>query len=205
MPRVVVLLIGLAALLLVASQFALPALAEHRAEDRLEAGGGSASADVRAFPALRLLFGDGDSLDVRGRGLRLDLSRRGAFGGLDGFDEVRVRLAELQAGPLHVSNLVLARPEGAGVYEMRLRGVTTPRELVGFLASQAGGGLGGLFGALAAGGLPGGGDTRVPLRLTAQVESRGGRPSVRNADGSVAGVPAGPLAELVVGAVVARL
>src|SRR5215211_4847164 len=70
MPRVVVLLIGLAALLLVASQFALPALAERRAEDRLEEGGGSASADVRAFPALRLLFGDGDSLDVRGRGLR---------------------------------------------------------------------------------------------------------------------------------------
>jgi hypothetical protein len=204
MPRLVVLLIGLVALLLVASQFALPALAEHRAEDRLEEGGGSASAEVRAFPALRLLFGDGESLAVRGRGLRLDLGRRGAFDRLDGFDEVRVRLAELQAGPLDVSGFELTRAEGADAYEMRLRGVTTPRELGSFLGSQAGGALGGLFGALAAGGLPGG-DTRLPLRLSAQVESRDGRPSVKAAEGSVAGVPAGPLAELVVAAVVARI
>jgi hypothetical protein len=206
MPRVVVILLGLVVVLLVATQFALPSIAEHKVESRLERDGGSATAEVHAFPALRLLFGDGDSLDVRARGVSLDATGAGAdLGRLDGFDEVSVRVAGAEAGPLAVRSLELSRPEGAARYELRSAAVTTPREVAGFLGSQAGGGLGGLFGDLAAGSLPGGGNTRVPLRLTAQVASRDGHPTVIGAEGSVAGIPAGPLAELVVGALAARL
>jgi hypothetical protein len=206
MPRVVVFLIGGIVLLLVASQLALPPIAEHKVESRLERDGGTAHADVHAFPALRLLFGDGDSLDVRGRNVRLDVHGAGAdLGRLDGFDEVHVRVTEADAGPLDVRSLSLDRAEGDAQYELRSGAETTPRELAGFLGSQAGGALGGLFGDLAAGSLPGGGNTRVPLRLTAHVTSRDGRPEVTGAVGSVAGIPAGPLAELVVGALLARL
>jgi hypothetical protein len=205
MPRVVVFLIGGIVLLLVASQLALPPIAEHKVESRLERDGGSAHAEVRAFPALRLLFGDGDSLDVRGRGVSLEVRGSGAdLGRLDGFDEVNVRVTEAAAGPLDVRSLSLSRAEGQDRYELKSGAETSPRELAGFLGSQAGGALGGLFGDLAAGTLPGGGDTRVPLRLTAHVESRNGQPAVTGAQGSVAGIPAGPLAELVVGALLTR-
>ena len=206
MPRVVVLLIGLIVLLLVASQLALPPIAEHKVESRLERDGGSAHAEVHAFPALRLLFGDGDSLDVRGRGVSLDVSGEEAdFDRLDGFDEVRVQVTDASAGPLDVRSFSLARGEGENHYELRTGAVTTPREVAGFLGSAAGGPLGGLFGDLAAGSLPGGGNARVPLRLSGKVTSVDGRPSVSGAKGSVAGIPAGPLAQLVVAAVVARL
>jgi hypothetical protein len=207
MPRVVVLLIGLIVLLLVASQLALPPIAERKVESRLERDGGTARAEVHAFPALRLLFGDGDSLDVRGRGVSLDVRGEAAadLDRLDGFDEVRVRVADATAGPLDVRSFSLARGEGEDHYDLRTGAVTTPREVAGFLGSEAGGPLGGLFGDLAAGSLPGGGNARVPLRLSGKVTSVDGRPSVSGAKGSVAGIPAGPLAQLVVAAVVARL
>jgi len=206
MPRVAVLILGVLAVLLVASQLALPAIAEHQAQGRLEEGGGRADVEVKSLPALRLLFGHGDRFEAAGRGLRLDVNRRGGdFDRLDGFGEVRVRLREMAAGPLDVKSFELTRSNGARDYDLRLRAITTPRELAGFVGSQAGGTLGGLFGDLAAGSLPGGGYTRVPLRLTARVESRDGRPAVDAADGSVAGLPAGPLAELVLAAVVARI
>jgi hypothetical protein len=206
MPRVVVLLIGLVALLLVASQLALPPIAENKVESRLERDGGTAHAEVHAFPALRLLFGDGDSIDVRGRGVRLDVRGEGAdLGRLDGFDEVSVRVTDAAAGPLDVRTFALTRAEGDDNYDLRTGAVTTPREVAGFLGDQAGGPLGGLFGDLAAGSLPGGGNARVPLDLSAQVASNDGRPTVSGAKGSVAGIPAGPLAQLVVAAVVARL
>src|SRR5215210_4598577 len=77
MPRVVVLILGVLAVLLVASQLALPAIAEHQAQGRLEEGGGRADVEVKSLPALRLLFGDGDRFEAVGRGLRLDVNRRG--------------------------------------------------------------------------------------------------------------------------------
>ena len=52
--------------------------------------------------------------------------------------------------------------------------------------------------------LPDGGDAPVPLELRAEIGSDEGRTDVRGASGSVAGVPAGPLAELVVGALIDR-
>jgi hypothetical protein len=119
----------------------------------------------------RLLFGDGDSLEVVGSGLEVDVTR----------------------------------PERV-LQRLRLDAETSPRDVAGFLGSQAGGLVGGLLGDLAVGELPGGGGgERVPLRIRAGVQSRDGDVKVTSVSGSVAGVPAGPLAEVVVGSVVREL
>jgi hypothetical protein len=200
--------IGLATLLLLLAvcQFVLPPLTERQVSDRIEENGGTASVSVEAFPAPRLLFGDGDSLRVRGRGLEVDLAdQRQVLERLDGFDSVDVRITDMRAEPLDVDEFELVRDEGEGGYRVRMTGETTPREVVAFLGSRAGGALGGVLGDLAADGLPGGGDEPVPVDIEADVVSRDGEVAVASASGSVAGVPAGPLAELVVEAVVQQL
>jgi hypothetical protein len=111
----------------------------------------------------------------------------------------------MRAEPLDVDEFELVRDEGEGGYRVRMTGETTPREVVAFLGSRAGGALGGVLGDLAADGLPGGGDEPVPVDIEADVVSRDGEVAVASASGSVAGVPAGPLAELVVEAVVQQL
>lgn len=187
-------------------QIVLPKLAERKVENRVEAAGGTAQVSVSAFPAPRLLLGDGDSLEVRGRGLTVDVSgRQSVLERLDGFDSVDVRLTNMDAGPLAVSSFSLERAEGEDRYRLRLDAETSPRDVAGFLGSQAGGLVGGVLGDLAAGGLPSGGAERLPLRVRAGVESRDGEVDVTSADGSVAGVPAGPLAEIVVQAVAREL
>jgi hypothetical protein len=206
MPRVLLALFGLLVVLLVASQFVLPPLAERQVEDRLEEGGGSASADVDAFPALLLLFGNGDRLEARGEGLRLDVTRRQrVLERLDGFDAVDVELVDFTVGPFDLDGFVMTRREGDDSYQTAFSGQASPREVASFLGSQAGGLLGGLLGDLAAGTLPGGGDTPVPIQLRAEVESRDGRVEVTSTQGTVAGIPAGPVAQVVIELVVRRL
>jgi hypothetical protein len=206
MPRLLIALVGVVAVLAVASQFALPELAETQVEDRLEEGGGSASAEIDAFPALRLLFDDGDRLQARGEGLALDVSgRRRVLDRLDGFDTVDIALADFSVGPFELNGFVMTRGEGERRYETAFSGQASPREVAAFVGSQAGGALGGLLGGLAAGSLPGGGDTPLPIRMRAEVESRDGRVEVTHTSGSVAGVPAGPFAQLVIELVVRRL
>jgi hypothetical protein len=202
----VISILCVAVALLAVCQLALPGLAERKVEDRIEQSGGTARVSVSAFPAPRLLFGGGDSLEVSGSGLEVDVNRRErGLQRLDGFDSVDVRLTRLDADPLVVRSFVLQRAEGEHGYRVRMDAETSPRDVAGFLGSQAGGLVGGLLGDLAAGELPGGGGERVPLRIRAAVESRDGDVSVTSASGSVAGVPAGPLAEVVVGAVVRQL
>jgi hypothetical protein len=206
MPRVALVVLGVAVVVMVACQLVLPPLAERRVEDRLERDGGNAEASLSALPAPRLLFGDGDSFEVRGRGLSVDLSRQEpVLDRLDGFGEVDVRLTDVDAGPVAVSRFDLLRGEGDEAYAVRMTGETTPRDVASFLGSQTGGLLGGVLGDLAAGGLPGGGTIPVPVDVRASVESRDGEPKVTSSRGSVGGVPGGPLLELVVEAVVRQL
>jgi hypothetical protein len=206
MPRILLLPLGVLAVLLVASQLILPAIAERKVEDRLEEGGGTASADIGAFPALRLLFGDADRLEATGSGLRLDVTRRQrVLERLDGFDEVQVGLVDLSVGPFELDRFEMTRVEGDRRYRTRFSGEASPREVASFIGSEAGGALGGLLGGLAAGSLLGGGDTPLPMRVRAEVQSRDGRTEVTRTTGSVAGVPAGPLAQLVIELVVRRL
>jgi len=191
----------------IAAQLALPRYLSGRAEDRLEEGGGSAKVTLRAFPALTLAGGRGGSIEVAGRGLSfgLDDRRERPFELLDGFERVEVALDDLRAGPLVVDRFELDRDGRHEPYQLAVQATTTPRELAGELGSRAGGALGGLFGTLASGILPGGGNNPVPLELTATVDSDKGRTNVRGASGSVAGVPAGPLTEVVISAVLDRL
>jgi hypothetical protein len=205
MRRIVLVPLGLLALVVLAGQLLLPGIAEHRVENRLERHGGTARVSLSALPAMRLLFGDGDSLTVKGSGLDLaPEERHDALERLDGFDEVSVKLDRLVAGPLHVSSFTLTRGEGEDDYRTRLSARTSAREVGRFLGSQAGGAFGGLLGDLAGSSLPGGA-TEVPLKLKAVIASHGGDVEVVRARGSVAGIPAGPLTELVVAAVARRL
>ena len=205
MPRVVAVSAVVVVVLLGAAQLALPAIAERRIEDRLERDGGSAKADVSAFPALRLLFGDGDSLEVTGSGLRVDpTAQQDVLARIDGFDEVDVALAQVDAGPFQVEAFELARGEGERDYSVEVAGTTSGREFARYVGSRAGGPLGGLLGDLATGGLPAAG-SEIPVDVSAAIRSREGEIETRDARGTVAGIPAGPLVDLVVEAVVRRL
>jgi hypothetical protein len=204
MRRVALVPLALIALVVVAAQLFLPGIAERRAEHRLERGGGTATVSVSALPAMRLLFGDGDSLTVRGSGLRVEPEQRGdTLDRVDGFSKVSLRLDHLTAGPLDIGKFRLDRKDGERDYRTRMSATTTASKVGSFLGSQAGGPLGGLLGGLAGGSLPAGG-AEVPLHLDAVIASRDGNVQVRSARGSVAGIPAGPLAGLVVAAVASR-
>jgi hypothetical protein len=207
MPRVLVFLLAAAAVLAIATtaaQLLLPGLAERRVADRLEAGGGEADVSLSALPALRLLFGEGDSLRVKARRLRLDVGHeRRPLHRLDGFDEVRIRLRDTRMGPLELSRFALDRPQDGDDYQVRLAGKTTPRALARFLGGRAGGPLGEGFGDLAGGLL--GGSLPLPLDLRARVKSRDGEPTVEEAGGTVAGLPAGPLVQLALAAVLPQI
>jgi hypothetical protein len=207
MPRVVLIpVVGivLVAAVSLAAQVVLPGIAERRIADRLETGGGKADVSLSAFPAVRLLFGDGDRLRVKARRLRLDVGDdRRLLRRLDGFDAVRVRLRDTRVGPLELRSFVLDRPGERRDYTVQLAGRTRPRALAAFLGGRAGGSLGGELGALAGSLL--GGELPLPLDLRARVRSRGGQPEVEDTSGTVAGLPAGPLVQLALAAVLPRI
>ena len=207
MPKFAAGIVITVALLAVVVQLALPAFYEGRVEDRLEEKGGSADVSIGAFPAVTLVAGSGSELKATGRGLTFDLDdrREDPFGRLDGFDDVDLELTDVNAGAIRMSDFVLRREGRDSEYDMRVTARATPVELAQELGSAAGGPLGGLVGSLATGLLPGSGSTEIPLDLDARVRSRDGRPDVIDAQGSVGGIPAGPLAEVVLGAVLDRL
>jgi len=186
------------------SQLVIPPIVEHRIQDRLTAGGGSADVSVSAFPAARLLFGDGSRMTVTGNGL--DLTAQGqsgtVFSHLDGYDTVAVSLDHFLAGPFQLASFELTRPGPAAPYHLVTRGRTTPTDLASFGASRLG--------------LPGGpllsyfgnqllGRNFIPIRLDMSVQSDGGRIVVTSGTGTIAGLPTGPLAELITSVVVVQL
>jgi hypothetical protein len=201
------LLIGLVgtalAVLVVGAQFLVPGIGEGQIEDRLTENGGAAAVDLSATPAVRLLWGDGDRIEVRGSDLDLDLSENPeVFDRLDGFGNVDVSLSDFRAGPFEVTSFALAR-DGEGPYVVRSVSSTTTADLVEFGVDSLGlpgGGFLGLF----AGGAPGA-DRPIPIRLDLEMESDDGRVRVVSGGGTVAGYPTGPLAELITSAIVVRL
>lgn len=196
MPRIALISVAVLVVLVLASQLALPPLLEGRVESRLERDGGRADVSLGAVPAVRLLFSGGSSLEVEGRDLTLpDEPEAVELDRIDGFGEVRIALDDSQAGPISVERFRLTKEEGERDYEMRLAGVANPRELGRI--------LGGALGELGAGALLG--DADVPLSLSATVRSEDGRARAIGVQGSVAGIPAGPLAELALDAVLRRL
>jgi hypothetical protein len=190
-------------LVLVAIQFALPRILGGDVEDRLTANGGTAEVELGAVPALRLLFGEGDRARVRARGLELPLisPRADVLGSLDGFGEVDVEVVDARAGPVELSEVTLKRADGSLAYRATIDGSVTPRDFAEFAAGQAGGILGGFLGGMASDALP---DDPVPIDLDVVLRSENGRPRAVTVDGTVAGLPAGPLAEALAQALAGR-
>ena len=175
MRRLALLLLALTALAAVGAQLALPPYVAGRAEDRLTAGGGEAEVDVDALPAVRLIAGDGDRLDVRGEKLAVDLRAREerVLDRLDGFGEVRIVLTSLDAAPFRVERLDLTRTGDGAPYRLQATATVTPAELGAYAGAQFGGALGSFLGGLAAR-ATGVGSEPIPVELDAQLVSADG-------------------------------
>jgi hypothetical protein len=195
---------GAVVFLLVASQILVPSLGERKIEQRLTEGGGTADVTLGAFPAARLLFSDGERFEVDARDLNLALDRREqVFARLDGFSMVDVSIANSTAGPFELTSFELRR-DGDAPYRLTANGSTSPSSLVDYGVNGLdlpGGGLAGL--ALDLLGI----DTNlaVPIELDMQLTSDDGRLQVVSGGGTVAGLPTGPLAELLTTAIVVQL
>jgi hypothetical protein len=201
--RIAIAALALVVALLVIAQFVVPPWAEKRIEDRLTEGGGTADASVEAFPAALLVAGDGDSLEVTGSDLDLEVDpEEKVFDRLDGFDSVEIDLTDFHAGPFEVDTFALTR-DGSGTYSMQSALTTTGTALLQYGAERLG--------------VPGSsllplitGDNEeanapVPVDLDMELESDDGRIIVTGGTGEVAGYPAGPLAELITSAIVVQI
>jgi len=202
---IAIILVALAALL-VGSQLILPRYLEGRIEGRLTEDGGTADVSLDAFPAARLLTGDGDRIEVRASGLSIDLAGRSpdSLERLDGFDEVDVSLTDVTAGPFQVGAISLMKPDGSSSYSFTVDGTVSARELSRFAAGQVAGTLGGLFSDLATSVSPLA-DAPIPVDLAVRIGRVGDRWQVTGGAGTIAGLPAGPVVEVLAAAVVARL
>jgi hypothetical protein len=201
-PRWAIVVTAVVVVALVASQLLVPGIAERQTEDRLEAGGGTASVSLSAFPALRLFFDDGSRFEARGSGLDVDLNQRvDVLSRLDGFSEVDVLLDDLIAGPLEVSSFQLTR-DGSDPYRLVSSARASPAELVDLGADALGLPGGELFGGLAGQAL---GDAPVPIELDMELASGDDGIEVTSGAGTVAGIPTGPIGELITAAIVSRL
>jgi hypothetical protein len=202
LPLAVVL--GALAVILGVSQIVIPEVVEDDIAERLTEGGGSAEASVEALPAARLLFGEGDRIEVRGSELDLELTQdTEVFSRLDGFDEVDVALDEFRAGPFEVAGFALTR-DGPGPYSLRASASTSGSDLLEYSASELGIDGAPLLGFFA-GEAAAEADRRIPIDLDMELESEGGRVIVVSGGGTVAGFPTGPLAEVITSAIVVRL
>lgn len=208
MRRVPIFVIAGIVVLLVVSQLAVPPYLEHRAEKRLTARGGHATVRIDALPAVRLLFGDGHRIEVRGDGLHVDLlkgsTNNPVFDELDRFDQADVRLSRMSAGPFAVRNVTLARRSSDDPYSLVVSASVTARALSTYAGNELAGSFGGFLGRLAGDAVPFSSEP-IPVEVDAEIRSRDGRPELQSVEGSVGGLPAGPLAAAIAAAIAGRL
>lgn len=196
--------------LLAVTQLVVPGFVERDIEGNFEedSEGTVSVVDVKAFPAIQLLWGSGDRIEVRGRGQRVDLGDTSddPLSAVDGFDEVDIELTDVLAGPIDVQQFSLVRNEGEDSFQVELLAETTPLAVAESVGGEFGGELGRLLASAATSTLPNGGETDVMMDVTGVVtRPDGGGVEVDEAEASVAGIPAGPFAEAMVRAVLARL
>jgi hypothetical protein len=195
---------GFVVLVGLVTHFALPPYLAGRVEERLEEHGGRADVELEAIPALRLLAGHGDRIEVRGSGLEVDFDDPDSdvFDDLNKFDEVDVELSEVTAGPFETETFTL-RGTGDHTYVIDLDATASIQDLAELAGSRFGP-LGELIGGIAGGSVPFSG-APVPVRLDGVIEAQQGGVEMVEGSGRVAGIPAGPLAELVTNAILSDL
>jgi hypothetical protein len=188
---------------LVATQILLPRMGESQVEDRLTKEGGTADVNIEAVPAVRLLFDDGDRLEVRAREVDIPIEdiQGKSFKELDGFGEVDVRLALSKVGPFFAERVTIVREDGAELYAFNFRGSTSAAEVGEFALAGLPPLLRSALTALA--GRAGSAD--LPIRLDVDLRSEGGRARVVGGTGTVAGLPLGGFALGIAGAIIARI
>jgi hypothetical protein len=198
MYRLAIVAVAVVLVLLAAAQFVVPSIIEGAVEDRLTERGGKASVELDGVPWPRLMFKEGDRFTARASGIEAPLLESGAgrLDDLDGFGEVDVRITDSRAGPFRVASLTLARAEGDGAYDATVNATITGGDLAAYAGGQFGGSLGGFLAGMAGGILPGS-DKKVPIELDAVLRSQGGKARAVTVHGTVAGLPAGPVIELI--------
>jgi hypothetical protein len=77
MYRIALVVVGVLVLVLVLAQLLLPSIATQRVRERVERYGTVSSVSVSAFPALKLLWGKIDSLQVKTSSLRVGVTQIG--------------------------------------------------------------------------------------------------------------------------------
>ncbi len=186
------------------AQAVIPELGERAIEGRLEAGGGSATVRLDALPAARLLFADGDRIEIDGRDLKLDLDEEAAvFDRLDGFGVVAISIEDSRAGPFALDAFRLSRA-GDGPYRLVSTGTFSALGLAEYGFDRLGVPGAGIVGS-AVEALLGEPGAAIPLELDMELISDDGRIRVVSGAGTVAGIPAGPLAEWITAAIVVRV
>ena len=205
MQRLAIRLAIVLAAVLIVSQFVLPPIAENRLEGSVTEHGGTAKADLSAIPALELLFKHGDKLALTASNLSVDLERnqQDVFKQLDNFGQVDITITDSRAGPFSVKNFHVKKT-GQNTYDVALAGDGTAGDVARYAGSRLGGGFGQALAGLATSAL-GGFDTPIPFDATLQVDSSGSTPTAQNVEGQIAGLPAGPLAQVVANALLSGL
>jgi hypothetical protein len=201
--RWVIIAAVLTGLALGITQGVIPGHAEDKVRDRLTRNGGTADVHIRAIPAIRLLFDDGDELDVQALGIAIparDL-RGGSFKDLDGFDEMRFEMVRSEVGPFSADRSVLSRGEDESTYHFTFRGSTSAGQLASFALGTLPPILRSMIESL--GGRPA--DAEIPIRLAAELKSVDGRAELVRGTGTVAGLPLGGIALPIAGAIISRL
>jgi hypothetical protein len=199
MRRLALVAVGILVALFVASQLLVAPYAEHRISSRLTADGGHATVELSAFPALRLLAGDGDRIRVRAEGIDLALATPlvtqpgRVLGRLDKFGSVDIRVGSANAGPFKLQSISLER-SGGQPYRVSIDASATAADLATYTGGQIAGDIGGFLGSLAGSALPFS-DEPVPIQVDSVVRSDGGRPVVVSSSGMIAGISIDPLVE----------
>lgn len=204
MHRVLIRLAGVVVVLVALSQLLLPSFAENQVENRLTEHGGSAKVDLDAIPAVRLLFGHGNKLDINARGLSVDLEQREeVFERLDKFGDATIAVRESRAGPFTVDGFFLTRTADHQ-YLMILQADAAPADVARYAGARLGGGFGGALAGLAAATLANSGKA-VPVNTRMVIDTSSGAPRALRAEGEVGGLPSGPLAQVVANALLGAL
>src|SRR3954449_4347364 len=160
--------------LLVISQFAIPPFVENRVEDRLTEHGGTATVDMSAIPSLRLLFGRGDDLSIRAKGLsvNLDASQKDVFKQLDDFNDVTIAVSDSRAGPFTVRSFWI-HGSGDHSYDVIVAGDGTAGDVARYAGTRLAGGFGQALAGVAASAL-GTAGRPIPFNARMKVDTSGG-------------------------------